>query len=41
MTPQSLQRHRVLELANEVDSAVDQLWAAGRLSFVWHLLLED
>jgi hypothetical protein len=41
MTPQSLQRQRVLELANEVDTAVDQLWAAGKLSFVWHLLLED
>jgi hypothetical protein len=41
MTPQNLQRHRALELASEVDAVVDQLWAAGRLSFVWHLLLED
>jgi hypothetical protein len=41
MMAPSLERQRVLELAREVDAAVDQLWAAGRLSFVWHLLLED
>lgn len=41
MTSQSMDRFRVLELSREVDEAVDQLWAAGNLSLVLRLLLED
>jgi hypothetical protein len=41
MMPDVLERHRVLELSREVDGAVDQLWAAGKVSVVFRLLLED
>jgi hypothetical protein len=41
MTPEALERHRVLELSREVDGAIDQLWAAGKVSVVLRLVLED
>ncbi len=41
MTPEALDRHRVLELSREVDDAVERLWAAGKVGVVLRLLLED
>jgi hypothetical protein len=41
MTAQALERWRVLELARQVDEAVDPLWAAGKVALVLRLLLED
>lgn len=41
MNGEALDRGRALELTREVDVAVDQLWAAGKLSMVLRLLLED
>ncbi len=41
MTPGFVERHRALELAGEVDAAVEPLWAAGRVTVVLRLLLED
>jgi hypothetical protein len=41
MTREALERGRVLELAQEVGEAIDQLWAAGKVTVVLRLLLED
>lgn len=41
MSSEILERSRALELAREVDTAVDQLWAAGSAALVLRLLLED
>jgi hypothetical protein len=41
MTPEALEKYRVLELSREVDDAVDRLWSAGKVSLVLRLLLED
>ncbi len=41
MTAHHLERWRALELARQVDEAVDPLWAAGKVAIVLRLLLED
>ncbi len=41
MTSDPIERRRVLELSQEVDASVDQLWAAGKVSVVLRLLMED
>ena len=41
MSQATLEHARTLELAQEVDRAVDQLWAAGNVALVLRLLLED
>lgn len=41
MTGQALEPWRALELARQVDEAVDPLWAAGKVAIVLRLLLED
>jgi len=41
MSEQALERWRALELARQVDEAVDPLWAAGKIAIVLRLLLED
>ncbi len=41
MTAPTVERWRALELARQVDEAVDPLWAAGKVAIVLRLLLED